>query len=214
MSEDIKQITEHEALDRILKYLVDNRTDGPIGAYKICKEVFPDQKQQLVFFLIKKLLNKSDIIKSHVQNDDLNDFQVFIEATDITEIFLKQGGFQGQLAKEQADKAERDRLDGLNKRKLEAEVEVIEFQKGLGKRLTIWGFIITIISIFSSVMTTIIQNKGDNKQRTIESLVNKTDSLTTRIIKLEKGLENNSDSTINRERTRHYPQQHVSAMVP
>lgn len=194
MNDEVKQITEQEALDRILKYLVDNKTDLPIGAYKIWKDVFPDQKQQLVFFLVKKLLNKSEIVTSHVRNDNLSNFEVFIEATDITEVFLEQGGFQGQLAREQAEKVERERIEGLNKRKLEAEVDVIEFQKGLGKRLSIWGFIVAAISVCASILTTVIQNKGDNDQRKIDSLIIETDSLAIRILKIENEILNKVDS--------------------
>lgn len=194
MNDEVKQITEQEALDRILKYLVDNKTDLPIGAYKIWKDVFPDQKQQLVFFLVKKLLNKSEIVTSHVRNDNLSNFEVFIEATDITEVFLEQGGFQGQLAREQAEKVERERIEGLNRRKLEAEVDVIEFQKGLGKRLSIWGFIVAAISVCASILTTVIQNKGDNDQRKIDSLIIETDSLAIRILKIENEILNKVDS--------------------
>ncbi len=194
MSDDkVKQITEQEALDRILQYLVDNRSDLPIGAYKIWKDVFPDQKQQLAFYLIKKLLYKTDIVISHIRDEDLNNFDVFIEATDITEMFLKQGGFQGQLAKEQTDKVERDRIEELNKRKLQAEVDVIEFQKGLGKKLTVWGFVIAVVSILASILTTVIQNKGDINKETIDSLVVRTDSLTKRIIEIENRLIEKSE---------------------
>lgn len=195
MGEESKQITEQEALDRILKYLVDNRTDLPIGAYKICKDVFPEQKEQLVFYLIKKLLYKSDIVISHIRNEDLNNFEVFIEATDLTETFLKQGGFQAQLNKEKADKTESDRLEALNKRKLEAEVDVIEFQKGLGKRLTIWGFIVTTIAVIASWLMTTIQDKRSDNKESIDSLIIKTDSLTKRILKIEKRLIEKEDST-------------------
>lgn len=195
MGEESKQITEQEALDRILKYLVDNRTDLPIGAYKICKDVFPEQKEQLVFYLIKKLLYKSDIVISHIRNEDLNNFEVFIEATDLTETFLKQGGFQAQLNKEKADKAESDRLEALNKRKLEAEVDVIEFQKGLGKRLTIWGFIVTTVAVIASWLMTTIQDKRSDNKESIDSLIIKTDSLTKRILKIEKRLIEKEDST-------------------
>jgi len=204
MSDDrTKQITEQEALDRILQYLVDNRSDSPIRAYKIWKDVFPDQMQQLAFHLIKKLLYKTDIVIAYITDEDLNNFDVSIEATDITEMFLKQGGFQEKLAKEKADNVERDRIEELNKRKLQAEVDVIEFQKGLGKKLTVLGLVIAVVSVLASVLATVIQNKGDKNNETIDSLKLKTDSLTKRIKEIEMTLRENkkkinkSDTTIN-----------------
>jgi hypothetical protein len=197
MSDDKKQITEEEYLDRILKYLVDNRSDLPIDADQIWKNVFPNQNQQIAYILIKKLLHKSDIVISHIRDENLNNFEVFIEATDFAEVFLKQGGFQGELAKQQKAKTEKDRIDDLNNRKLQAEIDVIEFQKGLGKKLTVWGFVIGVVSVLASVITTMIQNNGDSTE-TIDSIVVKTDSLLKRVTEIERTLIEKSDTTIKK----------------
>lgn len=195
----MKQVHEHEALDRILRYLIDNKSNLPINVHKVQKEVFPDQKQQTIFYLVKKkLLNQNDIITSVVRDDNLETFDVYIGANDLTEIFLNQGGFTGAFEKQQIQKTENDRLERLQNEKLEAEVDIVRFQKGLGKRLTIWGFIVGIISVLASVITTIIQNSTDDNQKSINSLIIKTDSLTNRVLEIEKRLEDKRDSTNNK----------------
>ena len=65
--------------------------------------------------------------------------------------------------------------------------------KGLGKKLTVWGFVIAVVSILASILTTVIQNKGDINKETIDSLVVRTDSLTKRIIEIENRLIEKSE---------------------
>lgn len=191
----MKQVSEHEALDRILKYLVDNRSDTPINVYRIHKEIFPEQKQQVIFYLIKKeLLVQRDFLTTVVKNDSLEGFDVYIGANDLTELFLKQGGFTKEFEKEQNDRGEKERLERLQNEKLEAEVDIVKFQKGLGKRLKISAFIITVISVFASILTTFIQNRSNNNQESIDSLVIKSDTLTNRLLNIEKKLKELGDS--------------------
>jgi hypothetical protein len=88
-----KFITEHEALDRLLKYLHENRGELLIHSYRIWQDVFPDQKEQVVYSLLKKLMNHDDLVNAQIREEELRNFEGFFEATDLTEMFLRQGGF-------------------------------------------------------------------------------------------------------------------------
>ena len=41
----------------------------------------------------------------------------------------------------------------------ESEVDIIRFQKGLGRKLTIWAVVLTAVSILASFLTTLVQNR-------------------------------------------------------
>lgn len=145
-------ITEHEAKDKILKYLVDKRRNGNlITSYDIWKDVYPEQKEQIVYSVLKTLLYK-DVVTSHVTNDSLSNFVVFFEANDLTEMFLSQGGFSKESEELQKVKDEQAHVDQLNKRLLIAEVAIKEFEKKRGKGFVIWGFVIAILTFLSTVL--------------------------------------------------------------
>ena len=172
---DKKVIQQHEAMDTILRFLIDNKSDQAIHSENIWKKVFPDQKEEVVYFLLKQIMATGDsLVVTHIRSEDIDNFEVFFEANAITERFLNnQGGFTGQFEREQAVIKEQERIDALNKQTLESEVDIINFQKGLGKKLTIWGFVIAVVSVLASILTTIISN-------------NQTSTETIRIDSLEK----------------------------
>jgi len=138
---DKKEIPQHEAMDTILRYLIDNKSDRPIHSHTIWKEVYPNA---------------------------------------ITKRYLEeQGGFTKQYLREQADKIEQIRIDTLQTEKLESEVDIIRFQRGLGKRLTIWGVILTAISILVSFLTSLYQTQPTrNLENEVSLLKKKLDSVT------------------------------------
>ncbi|UXE67222.1 MAG: hypothetical protein KA713_01055 [Chryseotalea sp. WA131a] len=144
-------ITEHEAKDKILKFLVDNREKGvPISSYRIWEQVYPDQKQQILYAVLKTLLYK-DIVTSHIRSDEIRNFEVFFEATDLTEMFLNQGGFTKEFEEQQKERNEQVHIDQLNKRVLLAEVKIKEFEKSTGRKLIIWSFVLAVLSFLISV---------------------------------------------------------------
>ncbi len=177
---DTKHTHQHEAMDTILRYLIDNKSDRPIHSHTIWKEVFPEQDEEVVYFLLRKIMNTADeIVVSHIRSSDTHNFEVFFEANAITKGYLfDQGGFTGQFEREQGEQIDKIKREILEREKLESEVDIIRFQKGLGKKLTIWGFIIAVLSVIASVLTTLIQNQpNESLTRQIELVTQHADSL-------------------------------------
>ena len=176
-------IPEHQVMDEILKYLIDNKTDRLIHCRTIWKKLYPEQEKELIYILLKKIINTHDpIVVSIIINDNIHDFDVEFQATAITKMYLAQGGFSKSFEKTQIEEAEFSRVENLNKQKLESEVDVILFQKGSGKKLIIWGFIIAVLSFFFSIFSSLNSNYKSN-------LDNSTiDSLKTRLNVIEKEL--------------------------
>jgi predicted RNA-binding protein YlqC (UPF0109 family) len=178
---DKKEIPQHEAMDTILRYLIDNKSDRPIHSHTIWKEVYPDQEEEIVYFLLRKIMTTADdIVITHIRSIETHNFEVFFEANAITKRYLEeQGGFTKQYLREQADKIEQIRIDTLQTEKLESEVDIIRFQRGLGKRLTIWGVILTAISILVSFLTSLYQTQPTrNLENEVSLLKKKLDSVT------------------------------------
>jgi hypothetical protein len=75
--------------------------------------------------------------------------------------FQSQGGFKNLYESKveiQLKEAERQRL---NDEKLKAEVDIVKFQRGLGKKFTIWAFVVSVIAVISSVLTTLVTSNND-----------------------------------------------------
>jgi len=174
------EISEHEAKDEILKYLIENKSDRPIHSETIWKEVYPDQDEEVVYFLLRKIMNTvDDIVITHIRSDEPHNFEVFFEANALTKRFLEQqGGFTQQFKNEQKEIVEQKRLERLQNEKLESEVDIIRFQKGLGRKLTIWAVVLTAVSILVSFLTTLVQNRPyqdvDSKIETLTQEAEKT----------------------------------------
>ena len=87
---DQKVIQQHEAMDTILRFLIDNKSDTAIHSENIWKKVFPDQKEEVVYFLLKQIMATGDsLVVTHIRSEDIDTFEVFFEANAITERFLK-----------------------------------------------------------------------------------------------------------------------------
>lgn len=184
------EISEHEAKDEILKYLIENKSDRPIHSETIWKEVYPDQDEEVVYFLLRKIMNTADdIVITHIRSDEPHNFEVFFEANAITKRFLElQGGFTQQFENEQKEIVEQKRLEHLQNEKLESEVDIIRFQKGLGRKLTIWAVVLTALSILVSFLTTLVQN------RPYQDYDSKIDALTQEVEKTSQNFDDLSDS--------------------
>jgi hypothetical protein len=184
------EISEHEAKDEILKYLIKNKSDRPIHSQTIWKEVYPDQDEEVVYFLLRKIMNTADdIVITHIRNDEAHNFEVFFESNALTKRFLeRQGGFTQQFENEQKEIAEQKRLELLQNEKLESEVDIIRFQKGLGRKLTIWAVVLTALSILVSFLTTLVQNQP------YQDFDSKIDSLTQTVVKTSQKVEVLTDS--------------------
>jgi len=173
------EISEHEAMDEILKYLIKNKSDRPIHSETIWKEVYPDQDEEVVYVLLRKIMNTADdIVITHIRSNEPHNFEVFFESNAITKRFLEQqGGFTKQFENEQKEITEQNRLERLQNEKLESEVDIIRFQKGLGRKLTIWAVVLTAVSILVSFLTTLVQNQP------YQDYDSKIDSLTQTVVK-------------------------------
>jgi hypothetical protein len=184
------EISEHEAKDEILKYLIKNKSDRPIHSQTIWKEVYPDQDEEVVYFLLRKIMNTADdIVIKHIRNDEPHNFEVFFESNALTKRFLEQqGGFIQQFENEQKEIAEQKRLELLQNEKLESEVDIIRFQKGLGRKLTIWAVVLTALSILVSFLTTLVQNQP------YQDFNSKIDSLTQTVVKTSQKVDVLTDS--------------------
>ena len=107
----------------------------------------------------------------------------------MTKQFLEQqGGFTQQFENEQKEIAEQKRLELLQNEKLESEVDVIRFQKGLGRKLTIWAVVLTALSILVSFLTTSVQNQP------YQDFDSKIDSLTQTVVKTSQKVDVLTDS--------------------
>ena len=46
---EVREVPEYEAMDNILKYLIDNKSNLPIHSQTIWKELYPDQDEEVVW---------------------------------------------------------------------------------------------------------------------------------------------------------------------
>ncbi len=84
------EILEHEAMDEILKYLIENKSDRPIHSQTIWKEVYPDQDEEVVYFLLRKIMNTSDeIVITHIRSDEQHNFDVLEYARNLQKCSCK-----------------------------------------------------------------------------------------------------------------------------
>ncbi len=195
---DKEIIQEHEALDNILKYLIDNRSDNPIHCKQIWTDLFPEIEQHIIYYLLKKLIG-NDIVSTVIKDIDIEDFSVFFGANDLTKYFLiDKGGFTALSLKDQSDKIEQDRIVKLQTEKLEAEVDIIKFEKGLGRRFLKWTFIVTILSFLVSLLTVLYRDQDNSIYNSkVDSLIQvvstsnyRVDSLTYDLKQTKQQLQN------------------------
>jgi hypothetical protein len=112
-------------------------------------------------------------------------------ANEYAKAFIHSGGFIKIYNDEHKRVTEKEKIEALSLEKLSAEVEIVRFQRGLGKKLTIWGFAIATISVLASILTTIISNEGkiDNNLNPYPldtiSLKTQLQNIETRLQKLE-----------------------------
>ncbi len=174
----MKGTSEHKAKDKILKYLIENKSDNPIHSHTIWQEVYPDQDEEVVYLLLRRIMNTADdIVITQKRSEEPHNFEVFFEANATTKRFLEdQGGFSRQFENEQKEIAEQKRLEHLQNEKLESEVDIIRFQKGLGRELTIWAVVLTAVSILVSFLTSLVQNRPyQDVDSKIETLIQKSE---------------------------------------
>jgi len=114
MSEDIKNITEGEAKDMILKYAL-SKNGEVVSSHAIQKEVLPEISTDEVELLFKRIQNSID----EVAEVTISEYNCFIESTGITQKFINQGGFF------QSEKETKE----LEKK--QAKLDELEFEKSI-----------------------------------------------------------------------------------
>lgn len=173
---------QSEQLDEIIKAaLIDfqkMRTVDDINNY-----LFNNETYDYCLSLYYKLYNYyPEIIKRNSSPD------LIMLVEDYAKAFIHDGGFT-KLYNEAASRQElEDARQKLNDEKLSAEVDIVKFQKGLGKKLTIWGVAISAIAIIVSILTTVVtDSKKDNQTLPFDTLYLKTQlqNIETRIKTLE-----------------------------
>ncbi len=148
MGNDIKQ---HEALDIILRYLLDNKKeDTPIHSSEIWQKVFPETEEEVVYFLLKEIIGTQDkIVVAHIRSDDVESFDVLFEANAITKRFLEnQGGFTKQHIKSESEAATKAFEQVLVNKALEDQIQTNKINK--------IGIIVSIIIAATALTVSIL----------------------------------------------------------
>jgi hypothetical protein len=101
----MRVIEQHEAMDMILEYLVDNQNpDRPIHSSKIHHGLFPSSSIEETSLLLSRIMDTVDpVVVSRARNTEIADFDVFFQANAITERFLQQGGFTAIFEEQQKE---------------------------------------------------------------------------------------------------------------
>ncbi|MQP23601.1 hypothetical protein GFJ94_00805 [Flavobacterium sp. LMO8] len=75
---EVKEVSEQEAMDTILKYLIENKSHKPIHSHTIWKQLYPEQDEEVVYFILTKIMNTVDnIVTTHIRSNELHNFDVF-----------------------------------------------------------------------------------------------------------------------------------------
>lgn len=149
----MKEIIEHEAMDTILKYLIDNKTDKPIYSFTIWKELFPDVDKEIIYFLLNKIIDTVDeIVITHIRSNVIRNYEVFFEANGLTKIFLyNQGGFTALYEKKEKEQKEILRLETVKNRKLESDAKLSEWQVKTFWWIFIFGLFGLIFGVYNFI---------------------------------------------------------------
>jgi hypothetical protein len=105
MEEKVKNITEGEAKDMILKYCVENV--GIHSVRDIKENLFPEIDLDLIKLLFEKISNSADPILN------FRGERQYISANGITPVFLKQGGYTKSEIDEKAILEKSDQKENL-----------------------------------------------------------------------------------------------------
>ena len=170
-------------LDFLLQSIL-NKKINVRNIKEINSNVFPNKPIDYcssLFFILDgyypKLLNSQSGPSGH-----------FFSPTHFVSAFLHDGGFtkyfDTEFAKQQIE-LEREKL---NDEKLTAELDIVKFQRGLGKKFIIWTFVVSVIAIIVSILTTAATgHKNDNQTLPFDtlSLKNELQNIDSRIKMLE-----------------------------
>lgn len=92
--EEFDSIPEHEAKDRILRFLVEAMPRENIIAEEIHENVFPNQPKVLTYQLLIHITNANEnLVLTQGRDWSLTYFTVWFTATELTRQFLERGGF-------------------------------------------------------------------------------------------------------------------------
>jgi len=147
-------VPEHEAKDRILKFLVDSIPREDIIADEIHENTFPDQPKVFTYQLLLHIKNANENLILHKGKDwSLTYFTVWFTATELTRQFLENGGF----TKLHYEKLQ-DERDAIVRKRLEEEALMDTIKTN---RSTRWNYRInTAISIAALIISILALIKG------------------------------------------------------
>ncbi|MCD8426009.1 hypothetical protein LNJ40_11995 [Tenacibaculum dicentrarchi] len=180
MEEKIKNVTEGEAKDLILKSAI-KLGDKPLSAVKVHKDILPDISLDEIEFLFKKIRDIND----QVADVRISEFNCLIIANGITEKFIKQGGFTKQ------------EKNILELQKKEIEKERIDFEKSnIDLRLKRWQ-----VKTFWWIFGFSFIGFGFSVYNFISNLssVKKSEQLEEKIVKMESELKKLQTSISNQK---------------
>ncbi len=168
-------------LDTLLNVL-NEKTFEVRNINEIHKNVFPNKSYEYCSSLFYILDNwHPRLIKSESSSNG-----IFFWGQEYINSFLYNGGFTKyfdvEFEKQEAEKVRQK----LNDEKLAAEVDIVKFQKGLGKRFTIWAFIVSVIAVLVSILTNAVTDNNNH----IQPSPFDTLSLKTQLNNIETRLKN------------------------
>lgn len=167
-------------LDLILDFL--NKNDDS-NVDDINEKLLPDKSRDYclsLFYILANYYPRLLYPKDNLSED-------IFWATEYVPAFLHDGGFTKIYDTQFAEYEAEQKRQALADQKTQAELDIIEFQRGLGKKLLIWGFIVSVISIIASVLTTVATNHNDKQNSQVDTvaLKNELQSIEQRLQKLE-----------------------------
>ena len=170
-------------LDLLLQTILDKKVNVR-SLDEIHQNVFPDK----TFEYCSSLFHIADNFHQQLLDSIKTSIGYIFTPTHYVVAFLHDGGFtkyfDTEFAKQEAEIARQK----LNDEKLSGEVDIVKFQRGLGKRFTIWAFIVSIIAVIVSILTTVVtEHKKENQPLIFDtlSLKKQLHNIETRIEKLE-----------------------------
>jgi hypothetical protein len=183
MTNNIIEVSNGEAKDRILKYILENN-DRIIHASEINEKVLTGTSLAEIEILLERMLTVDKIAEIVI-----SDYSHCIRANKLTEVFINQGGFT-KVEKDEAILKEKEHKN----KQIEIQNSSIDLQLKKWQRNTYWFlFIIAVVGFGLSICTF---KKNLSFPESIEKLENKIEKMELELVKLQTSIsvQKNIDS--------------------
>jgi hypothetical protein len=185
-------VNHFEALDKILEYLV-NRKGQSISYRQIKTDVFPKMGINEFVTLANQIVDTNTAL-SNIQGKKTEGYGDWpnegeITATDLTEVFLKQGGFKKHVADQQKRSADETLAKQLDMKFKQKSLTKLKYD-----RVTFW--IASTTAICGLVFGTITFLEKGKLEKSIEKLQKQVHEL-MQDSQIQKALLQKQDTTIS-----------------